>query len=186
MKEWHLVQCVARDSHTLGWFKKFKFPTYYPMVRELRRVPQRMLTPKKRKANLFTREVERPLLGRYVFVQFDFAVDDWHAIFNVAGVTGMAIHNGLPIAIRDSIIDELRAREVNGAVPGQTSARLIFAAGEPIGVVDGLLTGFTGKVARDLMLSELDETAMLAVLLDTSRGPKRVVLPMEYVERRIS
>jgi len=51
--------------------------------------------------------------------------------------------------------------------------------------VDGLLTGFTGKVARDLVLSDLDESAMLAVLLDTSRGPKRVLLPAEYVERRV-
>jgi len=185
MKQWHLVQCVARDHHALEWFKLFNFPTYYPIVRELRRVPQRMLSRKKRKANLFAREIERPLLGRYVFVQFDFEIDNWHAIFNIAGVTGMAIHNGLPIAIGDSIIDGLRMREVNGAVPGQTSARLIFAAGEPIGVVDGLLTGFTGRVARDLVLSELDESAMLAVLLDTTRGVKRVLLPVEYVERRL-
>ena|SRR5215831_11783925 len=119
MKEWHLVQCVARDSHALEWLKRFEFPTYYPMVREMRRVPHRRLSRKQRKTNLFAREIERPLLGRYVFVQFDFETDDWHAIFNVAGVTGMAIHNGLPIPIRDSIIDELRAREINGAVPGR-------------------------------------------------------------------
>jgi transcription antitermination factor NusG len=186
MKQWHLTQCVARDKHAIEWLGRRGFETYYPMVREIRSVPRNKMSHKQRKLAQsgiqFSRTVERPLIGRYVFTRFDVAADDWRAIFDIAGVDGLAMCGGLPAAVPDAIIDELRNRQVEGAVSGLTPAKVIFAVGDQVRVTDGPFFCFEGTVERELTLQDMTETDIVMVCLNLFGRETRAALRIDQVE----
>jgi transcription termination/antitermination protein NusG len=186
MKQWHLTQCVARDKHAIEWLGRRGFETYYPMVRETRSVPRNRMSHKQRKLAQsgiqFSRTVLRPLIGRYVLTRFDVAADDWRTIFDIAGVDGVAMNGGLPAPVSDAIVDELRSREIEGAVPGLTPAKVIFAVGEQVRVTDGPFAGHTATVDQELTIQDMGETDILWACLKLFGAERRVPLRIDQVE----
>lgn len=54
------------------------------------------------------RERKLPLFPGYLFVCI---IDQWHALFNTYGVSGLLLANGQPAKISTTYVDALRARE---------------------------------------------------------------------------
>jgi transcription antitermination factor NusG len=121
--------------------------------------------------------------ARYLFVRFDVRADDWHPIFRVAGVTGIAVAGGQPAPVSDTVVDDLRRREEDGAVPGRTPARLVFASGEKIRVTDGQFSGFVGVIDGDVLIQDICVSDLMMVCLCGMGRMIRTELPVEHVER---
>jgi hypothetical protein len=112
---------------------RFGCETYYPLLRELRHVPRRMLSRKQR-ANSppIIRPRLAPFLPGYVFVRGEKAAE----LRRVPCVTDYIRTTEKRAAqISDALIVKMRAREEEGAIPGGTPAQFIFSAN----VVEGPL-----------------------------------------------
>jgi transcription antitermination factor NusG len=129
-KRWHAVHCVREsDEHVRLWLgpKHFNFETYYPMVRELRPVPMRKLSQKERRLPFkVMRATLVPFFPRYIFVRFDVGNALWRDAFNFAGVGGMLCHGNMPAPLDDWVIEQLMARQIDGAVPGALAMKDVF------------------------------------------------------------
>jgi transcription antitermination factor NusG len=74
------------------------FTTYYPQIRMIR--PARP-------------DGAAPLFTGYAFVEIE---SQWHQVEHTPGVHAVVKHDGRPAKVTDQVIDDLRAREVNGLI----------------------------------------------------------------------
>lgn len=150
------------DLHVLG------VETYYPLVRQNMRVPMRKLTPLQRNSQVtLMRPRVVPFFPNSTFVRgADLAVLDDRRIAPTA-VGFLAIGPELA-KVPDMEITDLKRRELDGVIPGASSAEWKFTAGEVVWVVNGVFTGRRGIVERPpaCPLEEVDSDASLTVALD--------------------
>jgi transcriptional antiterminator RfaH len=122
--------------------------------------------PKLRRRRSHARRVEmvlRPLFPGYVFVGITPSAR-WRSISSTMGVRALVRFGEDPATIAGAFVDELRAREVDGAV---ARPAVPFEVGQDVRIAGG---AFDGLVARIL---ELDEKDRIVVLLDVmNRGVK--------------
>ncbi|SRR5216684_677493 len=184
---WHVVRCVGKnDGYVLDWLKKCKLETYYPRVREMRPLPKRQLSPSQRNAGV---EVMKPqlvaLCPRYPFVRFDIKRDDWHRIFEFAGIAGMVCEGNLPVWMPNRLIERIRLREVDGAVPGKTPAKLIFAIGDQVRVTTGPFAAFPGQIETILekSIEDVDGETRIKVAVNLFGRPTPVELEASQIEK---
>lgn len=175
---WHLVQVAGgeRDAHAVKWLKYRGYEPYYPMIRSLRPVvPMRQLSKKQRKAlregdltAAMTRVVLRPFLHRYCFCRFDPRSRGWQDVLKLSGVTGLMTRAGAPVMIADALIEGIRAKEVDGAIPGGTPAAEVLLLGQLVEVTDGPLAGYRGIIAkiRTVTIEGLDTIERLTVAVE--------------------
>lgn len=185
---WHVVHCVGKtDRYVIEWLtEKFKFEIYYPVVQEMRPVPRNKLSAKQRQSDIEIMRPQRvPFFPRYVFVRFDMGKDNWREIFKFVGVGGMVCEGHLPVWVSDALITSIRAREVDGAVPGKTLARVIFAVGDEVVVQDGPFASFPGIVERgiDVSIEELDVDTRIRVAVNIFGRPTPVDLDLSQVKK---
>lgn len=163
-RRWHLVQIgqasfkLARDQ--LDWAG---YKLYAPMIREMIMPKSRQLPlGQRRNRHLFATEKLSPYFGSYRFVRFNADTDPWHDLFKLIGVHGIGVApNRLPVPMPDALINELKAKEQNGAIPAETRVKsLYWKAGDKARVNNGAFSGFTGKVNR------VDEAGRIRLLLD--------------------
>ena len=100
------------------------YSTYLPRLRERRATRGRKV------------EVSTPLFPGYCFVTIEL---QWHAVRWSVGVLGLILAGDQPARVADSIIDEIRAREVNGAV--DLGERPRFRRGDSVRILQGPFTG---------------------------------------------
>jgi transcriptional antiterminator NusG len=184
---WYIVQCVGRsDIYVKEWLGKLKFETYYPLVREMRPVPKNRLSPSRRKAEMrIMRPQLVPFFPRYVLVRFDIQTQGWREIFKFVNVAGMHCAGDLPAPISDGLIDGLRTREVDGAVPGKTPSKLIFKLGEKVRVSEGPFASFYGTVEKlgDVPIEEIDPDTRIKVAVDIFGRSTLVELEVSQIEK---
>ena len=170
-RSWHLVQIRAKaiDLATRH-LKERGYEVYSPQLRTLV-IPRAMdLSHVQRKhRHLMTREKILPFFPGYSFVHFDVSGDPWHDIFKLVGVYGIACTNNMPKAMPDEFIARLRAKEVNGAIPGETPIEeMLFHVGDTARPNEGPFIGHTGPVDK------VDEAGRISLLL-TFLGSTRSV-----------
>lgn len=184
---WHIVHCVGKqDQYVLDWLSKLNFDSYYPGVREMRPVPKKQLSHNQRQSGVvIMRPRIVPFFPRYMFVRFDMGVHGWREIFKFAGVAGMVCEGDLPVWVPDALIDSIRMREVDGAVPGKTPAKMIFAIGDEVQVINGPFASFPGVVEEipDKPIEEIDSEARIKVLVNIFGRPTPVSLEINQVEK---
>lgn len=173
-RRWHVVHVAAkfeRDVDKDGSFvaKQIEasgFEVYSPKMRRMVTPRSNQLTPSQRKLrHMLAREKIEPLFPRYDFVRFDPLTDPWHDIFRMVGVYGMHCANNLPVPMPEILIAGLKAREVNGAIPEDTSVMDAFSIGETVRVSKpGLFKGLTGPLTR------LDADGRIRLLLGLFGG----------------
>lgn len=169
---WHLVQVVgpaSRDRHAVEWLSLRGYEPYYPMVRTMRRLPQRQLSRRQRRDRVSVmRQVLEPMFSHYVLVRFDQRVAGWRDIFFAVGVKGIVCEQGRPVPIADDLIERLKAAEVDGAIPGATPAAEIFRLGQLVEVIDGPFQAFRGEIhrIRTMSIDGLDYDARMTVTLN--------------------
>lgn len=83
--------------------------------------------------------LERLLFGRYFFVKLESC---WRSIMATRGVSSIILNGEMPSIVPDVEINNLKAREKDGAVQLRKQPR--FAVGASIRVDSGELVGFVG------------------------------------------
>jgi transcriptional antiterminator RfaH len=109
-------------------------------------------------------EVE-PLFTNYLFLHVH-AISSWYPIRSTPGVARLLMACGGPVHVRDTVIADLRSREIDGLVQ-LAKATDPFPPGTPVKVRQGPLAGLSGLV--DGMRSR-DRIAVLLTLLGGARS----------------
>jgi transcriptional antiterminator NusG len=184
---WYLLQCAAKsDKRVQDWLKDRGFEAYYPQVREMRAVPKRKLTASQRRADMtIMRPQTVPFFPRYMFVRFDIEGGLWRDIFGFVGIIGLHCNGDLPAPIADGLIDELKANEIDGAIPGKTKSKHIFKLGERVRVEDGPFASFYGTVEKlaDVPIEAIDPDTRIKVAVDIFGRPTPVELEVRQVAK---
>lgn len=157
-KIWNLVQVSdCMDDDDLVFLKRHGIQIYQPLMRLLKPVPRNKLSHSQRKSNLRpTREKIEQFFPGYAFVAFAEAGELWREIFKMKRIRGLATTNNMPVQVPWKLIDELRSREVEGAIPGALlMENMPFLIGETVRVNTGAFAGFSAEIEifPDLALS---------------------------------
>jgi len=144
------------------------FTTYYPMVRELRRVPLRELSRSQRDCGVnVMRPQVAPFLPGLVFVS---ARADVRKLMDYPGILGLICVGTAPARISGAWIEGLQAREREGggAIPGGTPIELIFRIGDRVRILDGALLDRIGIVEHppDCPIERIDGTTRLRLAVE--------------------
>ncbi|HWW46559.1 MAG TPA: transcription termination/antitermination NusG family protein [Xanthobacteraceae bacterium] len=183
---WHLAQTESgREKLARDRLRDAGYEAYFPMMRVLKPVPRKQLS---RKQRLHGATVKRPHLSAlfpgYLMVRFDQACGGWHEMFDFAHVRGLVVTNGLIQPISDSVVENLRGKEVDGAVPGDTLAA-ILQVGDQVRIKCGPFSSFVGVVDRlpAAKLEELDESIRIHLLIHLFGAASSVELGLGDVEK---
>jgi hypothetical protein len=163
---------VHHTKSIIASLERFGIASYCPKIRVKKRVPLRELSYAQRESGA---EIVRPydvlLLPRIVFVDRRLP----HHAFDIPGIVGeIKSSDGKLAVIPGSQIERMRAAEVEGAIPGDTPAHLIFEVGDHVGVMDKdfLFTTIQGIVERapDLKVERIDSRTILRIMVGEFRG----------------
>jgi hypothetical protein len=144
------------------------YETYYPALRELRRVPRRELSPSQRNLDIsIMRARVLPFLPGLVFTP---ARDDAMRLAGHPGVLGFLAVGSEPARVPQWWIDRLRERERagGGAIPGATPVEYIFAPGDQVRVVSSAFVDRKGIVTAgpECAIEEIDARTRLRLTID--------------------
>lgn len=187
-ERWLLGHCVGKpDAHVRAVLRRANVEEYYPQIREFRPVPRKMLSQKQRASGVVVkRPMLVPLLPRYRLLHVDVRRADLDDIFALAGIGGIVCEGGAIIRVPQSFIDEVRKKELEGAIPGSTSARVVFSVGDEVRVAgDGPFAGFNAIVERglDVPIEELDPDTRIKVAISLLGRLSALDLPVSDVEK---
>jgi transcriptional antiterminator RfaH len=134
------------------------FATYLPRYQRTRRHARK------------TETVARPLFPRYLFVGLDLARDRWRAIQSTFGVSNLVLAGESPLAVPDSLVDQIRARE---------SGDGFVALGLPAGVGPGSRVRLIDGIFADSrgVLERIADDHRVAILLELLGREVRVFVP---------
>lgn len=165
MKNWYVVYCQAKnESLARDQLEKQGFDAYLPlykkMVTHARQVHERHV----------------PLFPRYLFVSFNVDEQQWRSVNSTKGIVGLVNFNHeKPVAVPDTIIQQLRATEVNDLV--SLAALELFKSGEPVRILEG---AFKGHVA---LYQKMNDKQRVEVLIHFLNQDVRLQLPVYAVEK---
>ena len=162
---------VGRGERMIDWLRNLGtlgYETYYPMIREMRRVPQRKLSRAQRdSAVTLMRSAVVPFLPQLVFVAASPGIG---RLLDHPGVVGFVCVGNEPARISPQLIDALRKREAegDGAIPGGTPVEYIFRVGDHVQVVNGPFATFFGIVEEgpDVAIERIDADTRLRLTID--------------------
>ena len=126
-----------RERLALKCLALYGFETYMPRVRETRTSSQVVClvgTVRRRRV-----EVEKPLFPGYCFILIQL---QWHGVYSAAGVIRLLMDGDHPARVADTIIDDIRKREVGGIV--RLPKPPPFRSGDRVRVVRGPFEGHFG------------------------------------------
>lgn len=129
MKWWYPV-------HTKG---RQEFVAFENMDRQGYRVHLPLLRAPKRRRGRW-QEVVEPLFPGYLFVEMDLGLDDPAPIRSTRGVIGLVRFGGLAQPMPSGVVEALISA-AGCADDGAVRHEYLFAAGDPVEVVDGPLAG---------------------------------------------
>lgn len=146
-------------------------------TRNLMRQGFEVYCPRYRKSRRHARKVEivtRPLFPRYLFVAIDLTSQRWRSIDSTFGVSHLITNGETPIALPDSVVEDIRRREdEDGFV--QLEPHVPFRPGEKIRVRDG---AFADTPA---IFECQNDRERVSILLDLLGRQVRVVLPIDLI-----
>lgn len=167
---WFALRCVGDPAtRAIPCLKQLGVETYYPVVREMHRVPQRRLSHAQRLSGaVLMRSRVVSFLPGVVFVQFPAGFSRAGELFDLPSVFGLVCIGEHPAAIADTHIAALRSREVEGVIAGRTPARMIFKKGEHVRVAHGPFTTFPGIIEEvpDVAIEDIDADTRLKLTID--------------------
>ena len=105
--------------------------------------------------------VARPLFPRYLFVAIDVASQRWRAIQSTLGVSHLIRREDGPVAVEDSVISALKAREDEAGFV-RLARRSLFSPGDQVRIVEG---AFADSLALVEGASDHDRVAVLLEFL---------------------
>ena len=123
-----------------------------------------------------TETVIRPLFPRYFFVAFDRNAGRWQAVRSTIGIANLVGGPDGPTPIAEKVLSDLRSREDRAGF-FQFAARMRFAPGEKIKIINGMFSACIG------LFEGMADKDRIAVLLDMLGRHVRVIVDGERVAR---
>ena len=158
---WVVVNTQShRERNALDNLSRQGFRAYCPLVRKRVRHARR------------TQDVLRPLFPSYLFVQIDPDAQRWRQILSTFGVRTLLRCGERLSFIPDEFIDNLKSREIEGAIARPARP---YKIGQQVRVAGG---AFDGLVAT---IIEMDERDRIVVLMDMLNRSVNVKLPSHQV-----
>ena len=187
-ERWLLGHCIGKpDTHVTAVLKRAHIEEYYPQIREFRPVPRKMLSQKQRAAGIVVkRPMLVPLLPRYRLLRVDVGRHDLEDILKLAGIGGLVCEGGAVVTVSHSLIEWVHKVEIEGAIPGTSSARVIFSVGEKVRISgDGPFAQFNAIVQEslDIPIEELDPDTRIKVAIALLGRPSVLDLSLSEVEK---
>jgi transcriptional antiterminator RfaH len=118
--------------------------------------------------------VARPLFPRYLFVAIDVASQRWRSIQSTLGVSHLICQGEGPVAVDDSVISALKARE-DAAGFVRFARRTAFSPGDQVRIVEG---AFADSLA---LVEGANDHDRVAVLLDFLGRKVRVLVGADLI-----
>lgn len=165
-ERWHLVCKLSGMDAAIDALDRAGFAVYCPHVTLLKPPPQRKLAPSQRKfAYMLAKPTVCPLFPGYFLVGL--GDRDWHDIFGVCRIDGLAIDDNRPVAIDSRFLDRMRAAEVRGSIPGETPLKLLLEEGDLVRVLDGPFAGQGATVESlgEVEVGKLDDRTRIWIAL---------------------
>lgn len=172
--KWHVAFCVnSSDQRSIDCLRNAKYEVYYPQIREMRPIPKRRMSLLRRRSPVVEMQsVLTPFWPRYFFIHFSPLDERWHELFELAHVRGLICDEQygklMPSPIDDSVIDGIRAMEINGGIPAKvTTQQIIYSIGEKVRIIGGSFTGHNGIVDRlpNVPIERLDDDSKIRLLV---------------------
>jgi len=107
-------------------------------------------------------EVLRPLFPGYIFVRKDNKLQQWSPISSTFGVRKIVMSGNFPSLVAGSLIDGLKAREVDGAIARPATP---YRIGQDVKIAGGPLDGL---IARIIAIDERSRITLLMTFLNHS------------------
>ena len=187
---WYVTRAERGDVLAGHILSQFKTEFYYPCESRLVAAPKRTLPPSRRAAPPLI-ERRAPLFKNYFFVHVDLWDGSWPRIRGAAGlkwVLGLSADKPLDAG---AAVAELKAREVDGAIPGKTPALALreavtLASREAVTISGGSFAGQDAIVDpdRNALLENLDAAAKVWLLVAMLGCKAPVETPLVWIERR--
>lgn len=177
-RPWFLVRV---DNHIpddrLRLLREGGYEIYRPMERYMRLPPKRKLSASQRKvAFTMAKPHLRPLWVGYAFIRLP--QSDPHALFQFAGIRGMAVTNGELYPIAAALIGHYKSLEVDGAIPGKTPiVEMLYKIGETVKMGDGAFTGFPATI------EQLDEAGRVKLLVSVFGRATPVFTSIDQIDK---
>ncbi|MGB3044184.1 MAG: transcription termination/antitermination protein NusG [Xanthobacteraceae bacterium] len=186
---WHLAQTeTGRERLACERLSDAGYEVYCPQMRVMKTVPRKLLS-KRQRINGAT--VKRPQLSAlfpgYIMIRFDKDIGAWHEIFDFAHVRGLVVSDRWTKdrSSPDDVVAGLRAVEVDGAVPGDTSVAVLpYRVGEKVRITSGPFADFPAIVEKlpTAKLEELDESLRIQLVVNIFGGETPVDVEIGQVE----
>lgn len=138
------------------------YEIYLPLVQTSRR---------RNDKNIIRTEVFFP---RYLFISLDKETDNWSPIRSTFGVAGMVRFGGMPAAVPESLIDNLKKNENEFGL--QSLENKALKQGDKVEIIDGPFEGYKA------IYQKMKSTERVSVLLDIVGKNTQVTLSVHELE----
>jgi len=186
-RRWHVVHVASRFERQVADQNSFVsrlindagFEVYSAKQRRMIMPRSNQLTASQRRnRHLLAKEKIEPMFPGYEFVRFDIENDPWHDLFKIVGIHGMLCENNLPAPLPGGFVENLKAKEVDGAIPAQLAVMEVFNLGDVVRVTrPGPMAGLTGPIER------LDDAGRIRLLLGFFGGSVPAELTFADIEK---
>lgn len=166
MRQWFAIYCRPRQElRALENLQRQGYTVFHPRLRILRQ----------RQAGLVP--VVESLFPRYLFILLDDGGDNWAPIRSTRGVVELVRSAGRPLAVPDSIIEELSSRQVSGQGYIDLVGGSDLVPGEKLRITSG---PFAGNPAEFYARKADDRVVVLLNIMHTAQA---IELPARAVAR---
>lgn len=195
-KRWRLMQISdGLSGRDLDLMNRMQIEMYRPLLRRMAFVPTNKLSKAQRNQPIRPlREKIEPFFPGYAFLTFSDSDDRWREVFKMVGVRGLVCANHNPVEVSWKMIEEIQAREIDGAVPSTTKLiELPYILGERIRITKGAFASFPGAIGAlpavdeaqlgNMTIEELDESFKVKLLVDLFGRTNEINLPLSDIEK---
>lgn len=175
-RRWFVIELAAKQpvAVTVEWLEARGFEPYFPVMRVRRPAPRHSLSHKQRASGaVIMRDRLHPVFTRNGFIRFDIDVAAWQQIFVAPGFGSMPFDGDWPLLIHDGLIRNLKKAEVDGAIPGDTPASVVFRVTDAfrlddLDVLDGPIAAFKDEIerTRQCRLEDLDPRTRYRIMIE--------------------
>lgn len=137
--------------------------------RELQGQGFEVYLPMKLSQNKRREMVAAPFFPRYLFAKVTLQVERWKSIYTTLGVSSVLGNAGLPIGLKDEVVDRIKAAEDGGFIRLGLSEAGKYVRGQRVAV---------GAEGLEAVFEERVDAKRVAILVSMFRRDSRVVVDL--------